>query len=1130
MTSMKPQKISQRTMDTVLEEIKSKAPFYVPEWTSMDEEDFGITISKIFAHMSAIVAKRLNTAPQKHFLSFLDMINSSLIPAQPARAPLTFVLSEGASENVLIQSPSQISAQGPDGNPIVFETEKNITATPSKLLSVFSIVKNSDEIFDHKIAINGSEPTNLFDGDNLQSHILYFGDENIFNVKNADIFISAGEMDLEKLDPEKECVKWEYGIKSTKKEKDKEIKTIEWKKFEDFELDKNNLRLIITTKEPIDKVKLNGFESRWIRCLVNESKIVHVKNINLNIANLKLSVAPSAKESISVKQVQGIGDIFYDKLVVTNVNNKIETVDDLLKLDAEQLAQRLKCSRKRAINILEAARKDFLDKTGEHIQTGTEGIFKGVFPDMLFYNNIPLDPTELLYPFGRKPQAYDTFYVGCEDAFSKKEYEVELKFYLVPGRSSSAENIPQLSYEYWDGKSWSSLDNFLSFNEDIKNFIDTDDVDNNIYCSETTNVSPNPKNVIATIYEMPEVKPTTVNGKDNYWIRVRLVGGDYGDVLGSYCQPKIKNLKITYNRNGGEGGEQPEYIFVENNLIFKDCLNKLELKSSFKPFEPLPDNYPTIYFGFDKELKEGPISFFVHIDESFEYPEDFLPRIEWQCLIDVDNGKWEELKVSDETRGFTKSGMVQFVVSEDIKMKGSKLFGSENNRYWMRAVVTDDFFVINSENSPEQEQSPSKGSDVASINRCKEEFEVFNISFAEENARKIPPKVLGFYLNSVWAVQSMTITDEIMGSSNGEQHQIFNLLNTPVINENLWVNEFNTLSEGERKILLENGQDVEEKKDDKGNVVEFWVKWNAVDDFIDSNSEDRHYTIDRTGGQVRFGDGKGGMVPSIGHNNIKATYTTGGGKSGNLAPSKISKLQSSIAFVDEVYNPISSDGGTETEEIDTLIKRAPIVLKHRKRAVALEDFQWLAKEASNKVTKVKILPNFNDEGRYKTGWLTVVIVPKSPESKPMPSTELKRRVETYLKERCPNVMKLKVIQPSYVRVDVSAELITDAIDTIPAIKHEARTKIVDFLHPLTGGSQGKGWDFGHAPCISDIYSIFESIEHVDHVKNVTIELQSEDSKVMNLTDASRIIKLPEYALPFSGEHEITVQWESNKEG
>jgi len=35
------------------------------------------------------------------------------------------------------------------------------------------------------------------------------------------------------------------------------------------------------------------------------------------------------------------------------------------------------------------------------------------------------------------------------------------------------------------------------------------------------------------------------------------------------------------------------------------------------------------------------------------------------------------------------------------------------------------------------------------------------------------PKVKGIYVNSTWAIQSATIQNEILGSSDGTQHQAF---------------------------------------------------------------------------------------------------------------------------------------------------------------------------------------------------------------------------------------------------------------------------------------------------------------------------------------------------------------------
>lgn len=1066
--------------DTTMQEVRKKAPFYVPEWNTEDEKDFGIVLSSIFSGMVDSISSRLNEAPKKHFLSFLEVINTSLIPASPARAPLTFVLSEGASENVLVEASTQASADGPDGKAVIFETEKTILASPSKLVSVYSVInaikkkdqkeedkkeedkkeedKNEeDKIFNHTVAVNGAETTELFAGDSLQKHILYIGDEHLFNVQKEQIELELNGTELEKLADQKN-VEWKYSVESIHKENGKEVKKTDWQLLETKLVDK---RLILNTEnKSIDKVKLNGIESRWLKCQLKDSKIEELKDLKINSIG-----ALTSPQKIS----------------------------------------------------------DYLQNS--------QNTSHSIIPDCLFSNDIPIDPNpgNLFYPFGKKPYLYDTFYIGSMDAFSKKENKITLILGLTPGRPSSINKAdspingvdspinevdkPQLSWEFWDGESWSFLP--VQGDEWEKNLTEK------IESSESK--EPKPATYKLTISRMPEVKPMRVNGKENYWIRIRMVGGNYGKeyeiinskeiitaednkiscakvVPGSFFPPLITNLNINYNtetnsnetNNEIEQLKQPEYICTENNLIFRHCLN------NFKPFEPLPYIPPAIYFGFDKELKKGPFSLFMNVDENIEYPESFLPKVKWHYLTREAPEVWDELEVLDETAGFTKKGMVQFNITG--KMQASGLFGL-GNQYWIRAGVMEDFFPDTSgvSSTPGQKRSP---------------------------------KVRGFYLNSVWAVQSKTIHDEIIGSGTGEVNQKFKLVNAPVINETIWINEVATLSEKERKTLLAEPNRIKLSQDSKGNIMEFWVRWTQVSDLLDSKSKDRHYIIDKTDGDVSFGNGKRGMIPPIGSDNIKATYSIGGGKSGNLDALEISKLQSSIAFVDKVFNPISSNGGTETEDIDTLLNRAPTILKNRNRAMALEDYEWLAKKASEQVARVKALPNFNAERKFSTGWVTVVIVPESSNSKPVPSSELKRRVSSYLNERCPAVATLRVIPPYYMKVDVSAELITASIDAIPVIEKEARDKISEFLHPLTGNAERNGWSFGCVLCISDIYSILEQIKDVDYVNKVIINLYDDSGvtgSAMKLSDASTMAKLPVYALPYSGEHEILVNWKNTEE-
>jgi len=1178
---VKVPEISRLNKDAVLQEIIKKAPFYLPEWKAEDRNDTGFALSRIFSGMAGTISSRVNEAPGKHFLSFLEMLNFSLIPPGPARVPLSFVLSEGALGNVLIEASTQASAKGPEGETIVFETENNLLATPSKITAVYSVIEKRDEIFDHTPAVNGEGRTELFSGkESLQKHTLYIGDEELFNLSQGCIELSfegTGKEFINLLASE-EYALWKRPVEITEKKngEKKEIKWIEFGSVKSVYDKEAIIRLEINpageeeAKEnllPITKVKVNGLESRWISCEIKELKINEFKD--LKVTDLKVSTFPSKipKKEDSILKVQGIGGIYYSRLAGNQAKQRIETISELLALDDEKLANLLQCSKIRAQNILEAARKEFYDKTGENALENNNKI-KGIDPDFLFYNDVPVEVSgKEIYPFGSKPRLSDTFYIGSAEAFSKRDYKVCLAFYLEAGRSyltsrdpAIIDDPPQLSWEYWDGESWVSLG-----------------IDENLCeaggCQDRNNEEDNQKEFYRIeISKMPPVKPSRVNGKESCWIRARLVGGNYGKdyeiigrniINGKFCPPVIKDLKINYVSSEGR---QPVLVLAENNLEFRNFTKELKDSKKFWPFKALPDAFPSVYFGFDRALKEGPMSLFIDIEEGFEYPETFLPEMKWQYLAEGEIGgkdnpeSWKSLEALDETAGFTKKGMLQFVVPG--KMLASSLFGS-GEQYWIRALVTGDFFKkdMNEEikeaksgrispayagflrrerpeiykllDSRNAFPSGTVGKEAAGekvipgTEACKKIFEIFNIDFQPEAARELPPKVPGFYLNSVWAIQASTTYDEIIGSSSREPDQEFSLIHRPVLEEEIWVDEYGSIPEeeikGHRKDLLQL------ETDSEGKLKKAWVRWSRVDDFLGSGGIDRHYTLDRTAGKIRFGNGEEGRIPPAGFENLKATYRSGGGKAGNLKALEISKLLRSIAFVDRVYNPVSSGGGDDAEQTDSLLKRAPVTLKHRNRATSAEDYEWLVKEASREVARVKVLPNFNSEGRFSTGWVTVVIVPEGTGIKPLPSSELKRNVKRYLEAKCPPVLFLRVIPPLYVRVDVLAEIRTQYIDAIPVIEKTAREKIADFLHPLTGYAERKGWNFGDAPCLSDIYSILEGIEAVDYVANVEIRY-FEGSKILTLTDTS-VIKLPEYALPYSGKHAIAVKWiNGNKEG
>jgi len=419
---------------------------------------------------------------------------------------------------------------------------------------------------------------------------------------------------------------------------------------------------------------------------------------------------------------------------------------------------------------------------------------------------------------------------------------------------------------------------------------------------------------------------------------------------------------------------------------------------------------------------------------------------------------------------------------------------------------------------------------------CPELLASFHPVFAPQPGDALPaPRVQGLYLNTVLASQAETIQDEILGSSRGVANQTFTLAAFPVIAEQLWVNELAALSEGERAALTARDDvEIDDLKDDQGTTTAFWVRWQPVDDLTEAQAADRVYSIDRTFGQVQFGDGIHGMVPPAGRDNLQVTYQAGGGVRGNVAAGLITALRTTIPFVDRVVNRLAAGGGSDTETLDRALERGPQMLKHRGRAVTAEDFEWLTREASQAIARVKVLPNFNDQGRFETGWVTVIIVPESQDARPFPSPQLRAQVEQYLRDRAANLVtfprQVQVTGPTYVAVDVEAELVPTQIELAPQVEATALQRLRQFLHPLTGGYLNRGWEFGRLPCLSDFYTLLEDIAEVDHVDHLAMTLRAVTPTGFTVGEPQRVteeeplaVTMPEHTLIYGETLTITVK-------
>ncbi|MEA3281834.1 MAG: putative baseplate assembly protein [Euryarchaeota archaeon] len=897
----------------------------------------------------------------------------------------------------------------------------------------------------------------LFKGRNIQEHILYLGHDDLFNIKEKATIkiISSGLGDLN-------TVQWEYWGEAIRTEDTEEIKETDWHPLNILQKsqDSQELELQKEMSGEIKICKINGIESRWIRC--RAINVVEVRDVLLDTIRIGSQLSGqvvSQVYTLPTTAVREIGTVFGERLAQEGVN----TVGELLKFkdNASELAEMLsgkdktfKCSRERAENILENAQKHSMDKEYEDIE---DVVTEGILPDMAFYNDVPLDLTlgdtpnfkTPIYPFGKTPRVYDTFYIASQDCFSKKGTEIDIAFSLSQcGHPPEADGI-MLSWEYWDGKGWKVIKNLT----DGSNFTESEEIIK-FTCPD-------------------DIELNQVNGQENYWMRVRIVSGDYGkeeyikDIStasetwridrSQIIPPIIKKLAITYIISP----KNLQHCLTCNNLEFKDVTEESKTKNkSFKPFQPLDDVHRSLYICFDKKIEKGPISILFFLEEQ-DYGKN-IPKIEWYYYSQ--DKRWVRLEVSDNTKNLTMPGTVKFIVPTDFAE--TSLFGAEG--YWLKAVDIEDRF---------QTQSP---------------------------------EVKGVHLNTTYAIQAERIEDEILGSSDGATDQEFEFTKIPVIKEEIWIDEGALFDEEKNTITAELGGDSVLDSTDK---TEFWVRWPAVEDFFDSKAESRHYVVDRATGEVKFGDGVYGMVPPIGRDNIKASYLFGGGKTGNVESYEVSTLKTPIAYVDKVANPWPAGGGADVEIVEDAMERGPWVFKHRNRAVTIEDFEWLARQASRDVARTKCMECATG---IETGCVVVIILPKSSDDKPVPSFELKNVVMKYLSERCSNVISLKVKGPVYIEVSVTVDVYPTSMDMAPLAEMEALGRLESFLHPVTGGTDGKGWEFGRLICLSDIYALLEGIAEIDHVENVVASMFEAEHEAR--------IAAPD-ALLCSGEHQVTLKFE-----
>ncbi|MBN8592389.1 MAG: putative baseplate assembly protein [Anaerolineae bacterium] len=452
----------------------------------------------------------------------------------------------------------------------------------------------------------------------------------------------------------------------------------------------------------------------------------------------------------------------------------------------------------------------------------------------------------------------------------------------------------------------------------------------------------------------------------------------------------------------------------------------------------LEDRQVIAYLGFEQALPNRMTNIYFDVGEA---QIDQYIQLSWWYS---EGGKQLPLTVRDHTNGLTKSGIVSFLGPS--VMKPAQRF--DRTAYWI-------FVKLESSSDPKL------------------------------------PIINHILLNTTWASQTITVREEKMGSSNGQKDQSFETTLKPVLTMpqvEVFEVDYPTPTEAQAVINAEGEDAITPEPDESG----YWVRWHQTPDFYASSGQDRHFVIDHLSGVVRFGDGVRGRVPLPGRNNVRISYRSGGGTVGNRAPETITELKTAIPYIDRVTNRIPASGGANAESLDQLRQRGPTLLRHQDRAVVAQDYEDLAYIASSQVAKSRaliaegIIPD-SDGDRIDAGLVRVIIAMQTAADPPTPSAGLINHVREFLRARCDPTIQLEVKAPVWMPFDVQADVVPQTLETSGDLAMRLEVALRAFLHPVTGGSNGEGWDFGSLPAQSDIYAVIQSVEGVSYVQALTAE-------------------------------------------
>ena len=565
-------------------------------------------------------------------------------------------------------------------------------------------------------------------------------------------------------------------------------------------------------------------------------------------------------------------------------------------------------------------------------------------------------------------------------------------------------------------------------------------------------------------FRVPEdIEEAEVNAEIGYFIRARVA--EMSNPFSTYQRWIVPFLKSASFRWSYSEPRRPVWCFSENNgrqRLIEDAHRVTGLM--FPALTPMAEQRAAMYFRFGASPHAMPLS--------LRFQVEGRARLAGQLLWEYWNGKdFEPIRTVDQTERLLHSGEMFLFLPE--RVPEAELFGETG--FWLR----------------------------------------MSRSAAETG---VMPTVASVTVNAVSASQRQRETDQLFDTEIYEAGKQVRLLNLPVQECRVWVDELSGISDAALEELKREAPERVRQEWEDHSLIRCWVEWQRVEDLALAGPEDRAFALDPFQGVISFGDGRQGKVPPTGDHNIRVEYSSGGGQRGNVPAGAVRALLSALPQVSDVRNLTAMSGGTGRLSLEEIEERGSRMLHNRGRAASRSDYEELVRETFPQVGHVRCVSGRNERGARAPGHVAVVIAGFGRNGE---GTEaLCAEVYRYLSENCPCCLveedRLHVCPATVLTVNTSVTVKTErpelAAETQQAIARRLETLIRETWKKRRIGEQLR---------LSEVWSVVRDTPNVRTIERILVEASYDEEGRKKLAALEADSDFP-YGVAESGMHLVSL--------